>query len=161
MRIGIYPGSFDPLTNGHIDIIKRSRLLCDKLIVAIANNSAKKPFFSIEERVGIIKSCCSDVKEFSVDSFNGLLVEYCKSNGVSIIFRGIRTSLDYEYEYAMSTLNMKLAPDVETVFLMSRREYSFVSSNLVKEVAGFHGDIASLVPPLVADLLREKFNAKN
>lgn len=158
MRIGIYPGSFDPLTYGHLDIIERSRVLCDKLIVAIANNSSKKPLFSIDERIEMINKCCGDFDNVTADSFDGLLVDYCYKNSVAIIIRGIRTSLDYEYEYGMSTLNMKLAPEVETVFLMSKREYSFVSSNIVKEVASYKGDISSLVPPIAAEKLLEKYS---
>lgn len=158
MRIGIYPGSFDPLTSGHLDIIKRARILCDKLIVAIARNSAKSPLFSIQERKDMILRCCGDLDGVEFDTFEGLLVDYCKNNNVAIIFRGLRSSLDYEYEYAMSALNMKLAPGLETVFFMSRGEFSYVSSNIVKEVAGYKGDVTSLVPPLVADKLREKFS---
>jgi pantetheine-phosphate adenylyltransferase len=160
MRIGIYPGSFDPLTNGHIDVIERARKLFDKLIVAVARNSAKMPLFSVQERIEILQKCCAcDGKNVEVASFDGLLVDYCLKNNVSCIVRGLRAIVDFEYEYAIALMNSKLAPDVETMFLLAKSEYSFVSSNMVKEVASYGGDVASLVPRFVHTRLQEKYSS--
>jgi pantetheine-phosphate adenylyltransferase len=161
MRIGIYPGSFDPLTNGHIDIIERARQLCDKLIIAVAKNTSKNPLFSMEERVEMLQSCCSgDSSQLEIVAFEGLLVDLCRRQNVSFIIRGLRALVDFDYEYAIALMNRKLAPEVETVFLMARSEYSFVSSNIVKEVAYFGGDISTLVPQFVHKSLREKLSRK-
>ncbi len=158
MRIGLYPGSFDPLTNGHLDIIERSKQICDKLIVAVANNSAKKPLFTTEERLDILNRCCKCGDErIEAVSFDGLLVDYCKKSGVHFIIRGLRAIVDFEYEYAIALMNRMLLPEVETIFMMSRGDYSFISSNIVKEVASYGGDISSLVPQFVLKKLQEKF----
>jgi pantetheine-phosphate adenylyltransferase len=158
MGIGIYPGSFDPLTNGHLDIIERATTFCDKLYIAIALNSAKKPLFTIDERIEILNTCCRDEK-IEVVSFEGLLAEYCKQKGVSFIVRGIRSVLDYEYERTIALVNSSLYPEIETLFMMSRGEYSHVSSNIVKEVASYQGNIASFVPPIVLKRVQQKFSA--
>ncbi len=158
MRIGIYPGSFDPLTNGHLDIIERSKKICDKLIIAVARNSSKKALFSIEKRLEILGVCCQcEGSEIEITSFDGLLAEYCKKKSVNFIVRGLRAIVDFEYEYAIALMNKKLAPDIETVFLMSRGEYSFISSNIVKEVASYGGDVSTLVPQFVQEKLQELF----
>lgn len=160
MQIGIYPGSFDPLTCGHLDIIKRATQLFDKLIVAIARNSEKSPLFSVEERLAMLEECCKDISKVEITSFDGLLAEYCRKNNISFIVRGLRAIVDFEYEYAIALMNKELAPSVETIFLMSKSEFSFVSSKMVKEVASYGGDISRLVPPFVNSKLKEKFQSK-
>lgn len=159
MRIGIYPGSFDPLTNGHLDITERAKKLCDKLIVAIARNSAKNALFSVAERLEFLKKCCNCGDDTEVVAFEGLLVDFCRRMGVTLIVRGLRAIVDFEYEYAIALMNKKLAPDIETVFLMSKSEYSFISSNIVKEVAHYGGDVTSLVPQFVHKKLQEKYSS--
>jgi pantetheine-phosphate adenylyltransferase len=158
MRVGIYPGSFDPLTYGHLDIIERALKVCDKLVVGILVNSSKNNLFSVEERINILNECCRDFNTIDVISFGGLLVDYCKGNGVNFIIRGLRAVSDFEYEITLASINRRLAPDVETIFLMGRDENLFVSSTLVKEVASYRGDISTLVPPLVASRIQQKFN---
>lgn len=159
MRIGIYPGSFDPLTNGHLDIIERSKLICDKLIIAIARNREKTPLFSVKERIEILQECCvCDSTKVEIDSFNGLLVDYCRERGVSFIIRGLRAIVDFDYEYAIALLNRKLAPTIDTIFMMSSGEYSFISSNMVKEVASYSGDVSTLVPQFVNNKLKEIYS---
>lgn len=158
MRIGIYPGSFDPLTKGHLDIIERATGLCDKLIVAVAKNSAKKALFSEEERIEIINNCCKNIENVEVATFEGLLVDYCKKEGVSFIVRGLRSTTDFEYEYSIATANRNLAPEIETVFFMTKGEYFFISSNIVKEIASYEGDITTLVPQFVVKKLQQKYS---
>ncbi|MBN2434075.1 MAG: pantetheine-phosphate adenylyltransferase [Spirochaetes bacterium] len=157
MHIGIYPGSFDPVTNGHLDIVRRASSLCDKLIIAVARNQDKRSLFATEERVSMLIECCSDdINNVEVVSFDGLLVDYCRQKEVSFIVRGLRAIADFEYEHAIALMNKKLAPDVETVFLMASAEYSFVSSRMVKEVASYKGDISSLVPDCVIPRLMKR-----
>lgn len=160
MQIGIYPGSFDPLTCGHLDIIKRATQLFDKLIVAIARNSEKFPLFAVEERLAMLQECCKDLSKVEITSFDGLLAEYCKENNINFIVRGLRAIVDFEYEYAIALMNKELAPSVETIFLMSKSEFSFVSSKMVKEVASYGGDISRLVPQFVNSKLKEKFQSR-
>ena len=159
MIIGIYPGSFDPLTNGHLDILERSRKMCDKLIIAVARNISKKPLFTIEERLDIIDKSynCDDGVE--IVTFDGLLVEYCKNNNVTFIVRGVRAIIDFEYEHAVALMNRQLAPNIETIFLMAKSEYSFLSSSMIKEVALYGGNVTSLVPQFVNQKLIEKFSS--
>jgi len=159
MQIGIYPGSFDPLTCGHLDIIKRATQLFDRLVVAIARNSEKFPLFSVEERLAMLSECCRDISKVELTSFDGLLAEYCKKNNINFIVRGLRAIVDFEYEYAIALMNKEIAPSVETIFLMSKSEFSFVSSKMVKEVAGYGGDISRLVPEFVNKKLKEKFQS--
>lgn len=156
MRIGIYPGSFDPLTYGHLDIIERATKICDKLIVGILVNSAKNSFMPLDERMEIVKHCCNEYDTIEVISFGGLLVDYCRENNINSIIRGLRAVSDFEYEITIASLNRRLAPDIETIFLMGRDENLFVSSSLVKEVSIYNGDISTLVPPYVADKIRLK-----
>lgn len=158
MRIGIYPGSFDPLTNGHLDIIKRSKGICDKLIVAIAINRTKQPLFTVEERLEIINNFVKDDSSIEVVSFEGLLVEFCRAKGIYYIIRGVRNITDFEYEMSNASVNNKLAPDIQTIFLMTKGEYSFISSKMVKEIASFRGDLTSLVPQFVIGKIHQKFS---
>jgi len=159
MRIGIYPGSFDPLTYGHLDIIKRSKNICDKLIIAIAKNSEKNSLFSIKERIEMIEYCCKDESDFiEIVSFNGLVVDYCRERNVSFIIRGLRSVSDFEYENPIAAVNRKLAPELDTIFMISREETSIISSRLVKEVASYHGDTSALVPQFVSDRIQQKFS---
>ncbi len=158
MRIGLYPGSFDPLTNGHLDIIQRSKVICDKLLIAIGTNSAKNPLFSINERIEIINTCCNDIANIEVVTFNGLLAEYSKKQNISFIIRGLRSSTDFDYEYQIAVANNKIAPDLETIFLMSRGEYFHISSNIVKEIASYGGDISSMVPHYAKEKIIAKYS---
>lgn len=157
MKIAVCPGSFDPVTNGHIDIIKRSGLLFDKVIVAVLNNPNKRSLFSVEERVEMLKESCSFMKNVEVDSFSGLLVEYAKSKNVSAVVKGLRAVSDFEYELQMALMNKKLNSDIETVFIMTSSKYSYLSSSIVKEVARFGGCIKGLVPDNVEIEIRKRF----
>lgn len=159
MLVGIYPGSFDPLTYGHLDIVERALKICDKLVVGILINSSKDSLFTVEERIEILKECCKDFNTIDVIAFGGLLVDYCRENGVNSIIRGLRAVSDFEYEITLASINRRLAPDVETIFLMGRDENLFVSSTLVKEVARYHGDISTLVPPFVASRIQQKLKS--
>ena len=156
-RIAVYPGSFDPLTNGHLDILARGRRLADRVIVAILDHDQKKPLFSVEERAGMIREIVGGDASISVSSFTGLLVDFAMSAGATIIVRGLRAVSDYEYELQMALMNRRLAPAVETVFLMAKEEYSYVSSRLVKELARLGGDLTGLVPNLVRQRLADRF----
>ena len=158
--VAIYPGSFDPITNGHLDMIARGSRLAEKLVVAVLRNQAKKPLFTVEERLEMLREAAAPYPNVAVDEFDGLLVEFASHQGANAILRGIRAISDYELELQMALMNRRLQPEVETVFLMAREEYSFVSSNLVKEVASLGGDISSMVPPAVAQRLKDKFAAK-
>ena len=156
-RKAVYPGSFDPLTNGHIDIIKRAAKLYDEISVAVLINTNKKELFSIEERVKLIENEIKDLPNVRVDSFHGLLVNYCEANEIGVIIRGLRAVSDYEYEMQIAQMNRSLSQAVETVFLMTNTKYSFLSSSIVKEVARFGGNIAEIVPGPVAEKLKEKY----
>jgi pantetheine-phosphate adenylyltransferase len=154
-RVAVYPGSFDPLTNGHLDIIERSVELFDKLVVAVAHNQRKQALFSLEERIEMVRAV-TDPARVVVDTIEGLLVDYARAKGARAVVRGLRAVADFEYEFQMTLMNRRLAPDVETVFLMTRDDHSFVSSSLVKEVASFGGKIDEFVPPLVAERLKKR-----
>ena len=157
MRKAIYPGSFDPVTNGHLDIINRAVELCDRLIVAVARNSEKKNLFSADERVSMLSSCCyEDNNKIEIVEFGGLLADYCVENEISFIVRGLRAIADFEYEYAMALMNKRLAPQVDTVFLIASNENSFVSSRIVREVVSLNGDVSSLVPSSILPLLKKR-----
>ena len=153
----IYPGSFDPITNGHLDLIVRGCCLFDKLIVAILRNETKQPLFSVEERIEMLREVVDCYPNVAVDSFEGLLVDYAAVNGASVLLRGIRAISDYEYELQMALMNRRLRPDIETVFMMASEAHSFISSRLVKEVFGLGGNIGGLVPPPVEVRLRKRF----
>jgi pantetheine-phosphate adenylyltransferase len=157
-RIGIYPGSFDPCTNGHLDIIRRAAAVFDLLYVAVARNSEKKPLFSIDERLEILNECCHGNSTIRVTFFDGLLADFCIKNGVSFIVRGLRATADYEFEHSIALMNKKLAPECETIFFMADLQYSFVSSRLIKEVALNGGDVSTLVPPTVVSRLLRKIS---
>ncbi|MBQ6820156.1 MAG: pantetheine-phosphate adenylyltransferase [Clostridium sp.] len=146
MNIAIYPGSFDPITNGHLDIITRGAKIYDKVIVAVLVNMDKKCLFSIEERVELIKRVTKDIDNVEVLSFEGLLVDFAKLNNSKVILKGLRTMSDFEYEFQMALMNSKLDSEIETVFMMTSSEYSYVSSSSVKQVAKFGGSIEGLVP---------------
>jgi pantetheine-phosphate adenylyltransferase len=156
MRSAIYPGSFDPLTNGHLSLIQRGLQMFDRLVVAIAVNPKKAPLFTMEERHQLIREACPDPR-LEVDQFQGLLVEYARKRQVNVIVRGLRAVSDFEYEFQMANMNRKLAPEVETVFMMTGEDYFYISSQLVREVASLGGEVQGLVPPNVLSKLRAKF----
>lgn len=153
----IYPGSFDPITHGHLDLIERGCRLFDKLTVAILRNETKQPLFSVDERMEMLREVVGGYANVEVDSFEGLLVDYAARNGATVLLRGIRAISDYEYELQMALMNRRLRPDIETVFMLATEEHSFISSRLVKEVFGLGGNIEGLVPPPVEVRLRKKF----
>jgi pantetheine-phosphate adenylyltransferase len=159
MRTAIYPGSFDPLTNGHLSIIQRALQMFDRVIVAVAMNPKKVPLFTEEERKELILEACQDPR-VEVDAFTGLLVEYANRRGVNVLLRGLRAVSDFEYEFQLANMNRKLAPGIETVFMMTGEDYFYVSSQLVREVASFGGNVEGLVPPGVLKRLQAKY-AKN
>jgi pantetheine-phosphate adenylyltransferase len=156
-RRAIYPGSFDPLTNGHLSIIQRGLKLFDGLVVAVANNPAKKPLFSVEERMGMIREAVQSDPRLQIDSFSGLLVDYAKGQGVHTVLRGLRALSDFEYEFQIANMNRNLDPEFESVFMMTGEDYFYVASSLVREVASFGGDVSRLVPANVLRALRERF----
>ncbi len=158
MKIGVYPGTFDPITNGHIDIIKRSKNLFDKLYVVIPNNTNKAPFFTLEERVELIKEVLKDEAFVEVTTTDLLTVDFAKSVNAKAMLRGLRMVSDFEYELQMATMNKCLNDEIETVFIMSSHEYSFLSSSSVKEIAKFGGDYSSFVPEVVRIALEKKIN---
>ena len=160
MRRAIYPGSFDPITNGHLDIIERSSKLFDEVIIGVLVNSQKTPLFNFDERIEIIRAVVADWPKVRVDTFNGLLVNYAQSQQADCIVRGIRAVSDYEYELQMALMNRRLAPNIETVFMMAAEDYSYLSSRLVKEVFMLNGSITGLVPSLVEEKMKEKLQAK-
>lgn len=155
--IAIYPGTFDPFTNGHLDLIERSTHLFDKLIVAILRNEEKRPLFTVGERQAMLTEVLQPYPNVEVDAFEGLLVEFAARRGASVILRGIRAISDYEYELQMALMNRRLHPEIETVFLLASEAYSFISSRLVKEVAALGGNISGLVPAIVEERLKRKF----
>lgn len=157
MKNAIYPGSFDPVTYGHIDIIRRAADIFDKLTVSILNNRGKTSLFSVEERVNIIKEVTKDIPNVSVASYDGLLIDYCKQNNAGVIIRGLRAITDFEYELQMAQTNRKLGENVDTMFLTTSLEYAYLSSSTVKEVASFGGDISKFVPPFIADMVYGKY----
>ena len=152
--IALYPGSFDPITNGHLDLIQRGSRLFDRLIVSILQNESKQPLFSVEERVEMLREVICEYPNVEVDSFDGLLVDHAAARSATVILRGIRAISDYEYELQMALMNRRLRPDVETVFMMASESFSFLSSRMVKEVSALGGDIAGLAPPNVEARLR-------
>ena len=157
MTVALYPGTFDPLTNGHLDLIKRSIRMFDKVVVAIFENPTKGPLFSVEERRRLIEESTRGLSNIEIDTFsNTLLVFYAKQRQAHVIVRGLRAIADFEYEFQMTLMNRRLDEDIETVFLMPREEYTYVASRLIKEVATYGGNVEELVPPPVALALKEK-----
>ena len=155
-RIGIYPGSFDPLTNGHLDIIIRASRLFDSLVVGVLRNDAKKTLFSMEERVAMIRKCTKDIPNVKVEMFEGLLVDFVREKKADTIVRGLRAVSDYEYELQMAMMNKHISPDIETIFLMTDINNSFLSSSMVKDVAMHGGNIRGLVPDVIVDDICKK-----
>ncbi len=158
--VAIYPGTFDPVTNGHIDLIKRALKLFSRLIVAIGENPAKKPLFSLEERLEMLEESLKDIPErdrLEITSFSGLLVEFARKKGAKVIVRGLRAVSDFEYEFQLALMNRRLARDIDTVFLMPGFRWIFISSTIIKEAARFGGSVEGLVPPIVEKKLKEKF----
>ena len=159
-RLAIFPGSFDPITNGHLDIIQRGLHVFDEMRVAILVNADKRPLFTVEERAAIIRECCRDEPRVKIDAFSGLLVDYAEKAGASVIVRGIRAISDFEYEFQMALMNRRLNPRIETVFMMPAESYSYLSSRLVKEIFELGGKVKGLVPPVVEQRLREKYRPR-
>ena len=160
MLRAIYPGSFDPVTYGHIDIMKRSSKLVDELVVGVLNNKAKIPLFSVEERVKMLKEVTKDLNNIRIVPFDGLLVDFATRMDAGLVIRGLRAITDFEYELQMSQTNQKLEPNVETMFLTTSIEYSYLSSTTVREIAAFGGDLTQFVPKVVAQELEKKMNTK-
>ena len=155
----ICPGSFDPITNGHLDIIERASLLFPEVVVGVLENPNKKHLFKLEERVCFIKSAVSHLTNVEVSFFNGLLIDFARHIQGNLIIRGLRAITDFEIEFQMALINKRMVPEIETMFMMTRNEYSFLSSSMVKELAQFGGDVTELVPEIVAKSLREKFKS--
>jgi pantetheine-phosphate adenylyltransferase len=156
-RIAVYPGSFDPPTRGHTDLVHRSLALADRVIVAIARNSTKEPLFPVEERLAMLRTAVGGDPRVSFDSFEGLLVDFAKKVGGTLIVRGLRAVSDFEYEFQMAMMNRHLLPGLETVFLVPPEDATYLSSSLVREVARYGGDVSTLVHPVVAEALRRRF----
>jgi pantetheine-phosphate adenylyltransferase len=158
--IAVYPGSFDPVTNGHLDLIARGAMIFDRLIVAVTHNLEKDPLFDIRERIEMLEAVTFDWKNVDVEMFDGLLVEFARAKDARVILRGIRAVSDYEYELQMAMMNRKIEPQIETVFMLPGESYSYLSSRLVKELALLGGPIKGLVPPMVEERLRNKSKLK-
>ncbi|EGL83202.1 Phosphopantetheine adenylyltransferase [Caldalkalibacillus thermarum TA2.A1] len=153
----VCPGSFDPVTYGHLDIIQRAANVFDYVIVAVLNNSSKKPLFTVEERMELLRQVTSEIPNVEVDSFNGLLIDYMKKKGANTIVRGLRAVSDFEYELQVASINRKLDDSIETFFMMTNNKYSYLSSSIVKEIAKYHASVSDLVPPEVEEALMRKF----
>ena len=158
MKSAVYPGSFDPFTNGHLDIVNRALKVVDEITIAVLNNSSKKNLFTPGERVELIQQVFARHERVKVDQLSGLLVDYCRSNGKTIVVRGLRTVNDFDYEHAISLVNQKLFPEFETMFLMAKAEFSFISSSIVKEVASLGGNIDEHVPLEISQKLKQVYN---
>ncbi len=159
-RIAVYPGSFDPITYGHLDIIERGLEVFDRIVIAVARNSEKKSLFTAQERIKLIVQAVGGNQRIKVDTFDGLLVDYVIGQGASVILRGLRAVSDFEYEFQIAQMNHNLRPEVETLFMMTSVPYGYLSSSIVKEVASLKGPIQSLVPPVVKEALEEKFSQR-
>ncbi|MGB4632169.1 MAG: pantetheine-phosphate adenylyltransferase [Tepidanaerobacteraceae bacterium] len=158
MDIGIYPGSFDPITNGHLDIITRSEKLFDKLIVAVLSNPRKTALFTVDERIEMIRESVKDIDNIEIDSFSGLLIDFARLKKAKVIVKGLRAVSDFEYELQMALMNNKLDSEIETIFIMTSSKYSFLSSSIIKEVSSFGGCVRGLVPPIVEKRLKQKYH---
>ena len=159
-RRAVYPGSFDPVTYGHIDLIKRATRVFDEVIVAVANNIQKKPLFETKERLAMIKEATQGIQRIRVEAFDGLVINFARENDAKVLIRGLRMVSDFEYEFQMALTNRRLAEDIETVFLMPSEGHSFISSALIKEAVALGADVSSFVPEFVAKKLREKLRSK-
>ena len=157
MRRAIYPGSFDPITNGHLDVIERARKLFDEVVVAVAHNDEKQPLFSLEDRLDLLRETAGKIDNVRIAEFEGLLVEFARNEEAGIVIRGLRAISDFEFEFQMALMNRKLDFAVETIFLMPKEEYTYLSSRIVKEIARLGGDVAGFVPACVAKALSRKF----
>ena len=160
MKAAIYPGSFDPMTLGHLDVIRRASKMFDTLIVSVLDNKAKNALFSVEERVSILKEATKDLPNVQVDSFQGLLIDYARQKDIHVSVRGLRAITDFEYELQMAQTNRVIAPDIDTIFLTTNLKYSYLSSSIVKEIAGYQGDISEFLHPAVVEKVREKLANK-
>ena len=160
MAKAIYPGTFDPVTNGHIDIIKRARGIFDSIVVTVAINMGKNPLFTTQERVEMLKESLKEFDNVSVDSFDGLVVDHAVNVGATSIIRGLRAVSDFEYEFQMALMNRKLSGKISTVFLMPHEKYTYLNSSIIRNLAGFHSDVSDFVPPNVNMALKKKFNGK-
>lgn len=158
MKVGLYPGTFDPVTEGHLDIIKRASKIVDKLVIGVLPNSAKHPWFSVEERMALLRKCTKDIPNVEVSSFDGLTVEFGKKLGANIIVRGLRAITDFEYELQIAQINHKLNPDIDTIFFTTSQETSYVSSSIVKEIASYGGSIEGMVAPEIMQDIFDKYN---
>ncbi len=158
MGMAIYPGSFDPVTKGHLDIIERTSKIVDELIVAILENPRKKAVFTIEERLEMLRRVTSGIENVRIEYFQGLLIEFAKRKKVNLVVKGLRAISDFEFEFQMALVNRKLDPQIETLFMVTNSKYSYLSSSIVKEVASFGGDIRDLVPPEVYDMIMAKYS---
>jgi len=156
-RLAIYPGSFDPPTRGHEDLARRSLVLCDRLIIAVATNSSKQPLFSIEERLGLLRAAIGPDPRITFEHFDGLLADFARKTGARLVIRGLRAVSDFEYEFQMALMNRQLYPELETVFLVPSVDITYLSSSLVREVARHAGDVSGFVHPSVAEALRRRF----
>ena len=161
MRIAVYPGSFDPITNGHLDIVRRAAQMFDRVIVAVAVNDAKAPLFTVDERVQLAAEAVSGLQNAAVDEFDGLLVEYARRKRASVVVRGLRAVSDFEFEFQLALMNRKLDPGIETIFLMTKDEYTFISSRQVKEICQLGANVSDFVPRGVERAMRGKFGSKD
>lgn len=156
-KIVLYPGTFDPITNGHLDLIERATRLFDKVIVAVANSSGKNPLFDIHQRIALVEDSVADLENVTVCGFKGLLVDLAKEKNATVLLRGLRVVSDFEYEFQLANMNRQLAPEIESLFLTPSQQYSFISSTLVREVASLGGDVSRFVPPVVLTELHNRF----
>ena len=157
MKTAVYPGTFDPVTYGHLDVIRRASVSFDRVVVGVLQNSAKSPLFSVEERVNMLSEVVSDIPNVRVESFGGLLIDFARQNGVKTIIRGLRAVTDFEYELQIAQSNRKVAPEIDTVFLTTSIDYAYLSSSIVKEYASFGVDVEQFVPAGVVDRIKEKY----
>ena len=160
-RLAIYPGTFDPITNGHLDIIRRASVIFDRIIILIAHNADKSPLFDIEERLRLTTETINEMPHVTVEAFEGLLAEFARERDATAIIRGLRAVKDFEYEYQMALMNRSLYPEVETVFFMPSERFTYVNSSIVREVARLGGNVTLHVPPIVAEALADRFSAGN
>lgn len=156
-KIAVYPGSFDPVTNGHLDVIERALKIFDKVIVAVGDNPGKKPLFTVDERIEMLKESTKNIKNAEIDAFDGLMLDYVKKKGSNVIIRGLRAVSDFEFEFQRALMNRKVTKDIETIFIMTKGSYVFLDSSIIKEMAMFGGCIRGLVPKIVEKKLKEKY----